>query len=70
MVQFGSYLFQMITIEELSSKLPPIGDLLAKYHINADIAFFLARPMFAHLLQVKEPNSNQIVHLHVSFSTE
>ena len=52
MVQFGSYLFQMITIEELSCKLPPIQDLLAKYHINADIAFFLSRPMFNHLLQV------------------
>lgn len=52
MVQFGSYLFQMVTIEELSSRLPSIGSLLEEYHINADVAFFLARPMFNHMLHV------------------
>ncbi|ROT72097.1 putative THO complex subunit 2 [Penaeus vannamei] len=36
MVQFGSYLFQVVTIEELSDRLPSIGSLLSDYHINAD----------------------------------
>ncbi|KAB7500107.1 THO complex subunit 2 [Armadillidium nasatum] len=53
MVQFGSYLFQMITIEELNSKMPPIGSLLTDYLIHADVAFFLTRPMFGHLLHNK-----------------
>ncbi|XP_063606637.1 THO complex subunit 2-like [Penaeus indicus] len=50
MVQFGSYLFQVVTIEELSDRLPSIGSLLSDYHINADVAFFLARPLFINML--------------------
>ncbi|XP_042869618.1 THO complex subunit 2-like [Penaeus japonicus] len=50
MVQFGSYLFQVVTIEELNDRLPSIGSLLSDYHINADVAFFLARPLFINML--------------------
>lgn len=52
MVQFGSYLFQVVTIEELNDRLPSIGSLLSDYHINADVAFFLARPLFINMLNV------------------
>ncbi|KAG7167870.1 THO complex subunit 2-like [Homarus americanus] len=53
MVQFGSYLFQVVTIEELNDRLPSIGALLSDCHINADVAFFLARPLFIHMLNSK-----------------
>ncbi|XP_064083683.1 THO complex subunit 2-like isoform X2 [Macrobrachium nipponense] len=53
MVQFGSYLFQMVTIDELSDRLPSIGTLLSDCHINADVAFFLARPLFTNMLNLK-----------------
>ncbi|XP_071535376.1 THO complex subunit 2 isoform X1 [Panulirus ornatus] len=53
MVQFGSYLFQVVTIEELNDRLPSIGTLLSDCHINADVAFFLARPLFVHMLNSK-----------------
>lgn len=52
MVQFGSYLSQVVTIQELTDRLPSIGTLLSEYHINADVAFFLARPLFIHMLNV------------------
>ena len=52
MVQFGSYLFQMVTIEELNDRLPSIGTLLSDCHVNADVAFFLARPLFINMLNV------------------
>ena len=53
MVQFGSYLFQMMNIDELHNKLPPIGELLSENHINADVAFFLIRPLYTHMLHSK-----------------
>ncbi|KAK3866040.1 hypothetical protein Pcinc_028398 [Petrolisthes cinctipes] len=53
MVQFGSYLSQVVTIQELTDRLPTIGTLLSEYHINADVAFFLARPLFIHILNSK-----------------
>ncbi|XP_068227072.1 THO complex subunit 2 isoform X2 [Palaemon carinicauda] len=53
MVQFGSYLFQMVTIDELSDRLPSIGTLLSDCHVNADVAFFLARPLFTNMLNLK-----------------
>ncbi|XP_076041102.1 THO complex subunit 2-like protein isoform X4 [Oratosquilla oratoria] len=53
MVQFGSYLSQILSVEELHERLPQIGSLLSEYHINADVAFFLARPLFTHLVNSK-----------------
>ena len=53
MVQFGSYLFQMLTIEELHSRLPSIGQLFSEFHINADVAFFLTRPLYTHMVTSK-----------------
>ncbi|XP_050689638.1 THO complex subunit 2-like isoform X2 [Eriocheir sinensis] len=53
MVQFGSYLFQAVTIDELSGRMPPIGTLLSDCHVSADVAFFLARPLFINMLNAK-----------------
>ena len=44
LVQFGSYLFQVATLEEITERLPNIGELLSDCHINSDVAFFLVRP--------------------------
>lgn len=60
MVQFGSYLSQVVTIQELTDRLPSIGTLLSEYHINADVAFFLARPLFIHMLNVSNPSGYHI----------
>ncbi|CAL4100396.1 unnamed protein product [Meganyctiphanes norvegica] len=53
MAQFGAYLFQLLSIDELNARLPSIGSLLSDCHINADVAFFLARPLFVHMLTSK-----------------
>lgn len=50
MAQFGQYLFQLLSIDELNARLPSIGSLLSDCHINADVAFFLARPLFVNML--------------------
>ena len=39
--------------DDYTQKLPPIEQLLSEFHVNADIAFFLARPMFNHLINTK-----------------
>jgi len=53
LAQFGSYLFQVLTLEEISERLPSIGSLLSESHINSDIAFFLYRPSVTAQLTVK-----------------
>jgi len=44
LAQYGSYLFQVLSLEEISERLASIGSLLSESHINSDIAFFLYRP--------------------------
>ena len=37
--------------DDYTQKLPPIHQLLSEFHVNSDIAFFLARPMFNYLIR-------------------
>ncbi|XP_064481885.1 THO complex subunit 2-like isoform X2 [Ornithodoros turicata] len=53
LVQFGSFLSSSLSMEEYAGRLPPIGRLLSQYHVQADVAFFLARPMFGHAVAIK-----------------
>ena len=50
-MQFGHFLASNLSIGDYTTMLPPMGELLTRYHVNSDLAFFLARPMFNH--QVK-----------------
>jgi len=52
LVQFGTFLGSTLSMEEYMTKLPSIHSMLADYHIHADVAFFLARPMFTHAINV------------------
>lgn len=52
LVQFGTFLGSTLTVDEYVEKLPSIHGMLQDYHIHADVAFFLARPMFAHAINV------------------
>jgi len=40
-------------VDDYIKRLPPLSSLLLDYHIHADVAFFLARPMFAHSINSK-----------------
>lgn len=52
LVQFGTFLGLTMSVEEYVNRLPPIDSLLSVYHIHTDVAFFLARPMFNHAINV------------------
>jgi len=42
-----------MSVDDYVRRLPQLGSLLSDYHIHADVAFFLARPMFAHSINSK-----------------
>lgn len=52
LVQFGTFLGQTMTVDEYVERLPSIHSMLQDYHIHSDVAFFLARPMFSHAINV------------------
>lgn len=52
LVQFGTFLGSTYSVDEYVERLPSIIAMLQEYHINADVAFFLARPMFTHQINV------------------
>lgn len=52
LVQFGTFLGSTLTVEEYVTKLPSIQCMLLNYHIPTEVAFFLARPMFNHSINV------------------
>ncbi|XP_051169390.1 THO complex subunit 2 isoform X1 [Leptopilina boulardi] len=53
LVQFGTFLGSTMTVDEYVDKLPSIHSMLQDHHIHSDVAFFLARPMFAHAINIK-----------------
>ena len=53
LVQFGSFLASNLSVDDYTRRLPGMGDLLTLYHVNSDLAFFLARPMFNHKITLK-----------------
>merc|ERR1719468_911185 len=50
LVQFGTFLANNLSQDDYSKVMPPLPQLLSKFYVNPDIAFFLARPMFNHLI--------------------
>jgi THO complex subunit 2 len=53
LVQFGQFLATNLSIDDYTHRLPPMSELLTRYHVNSDLAFFLARPMFNHQISLK-----------------
>jgi len=52
LVQFGGFLSSHFSSEEYSERLPALDVLHSEYHIPADIAFFLLRPVMANAINV------------------
>ena len=42
-----------LSVDDYTLRLPPMDQLLTLYHVNSDLAFFLARPMFNHQISLK-----------------
>lgn len=53
LVQFCSFLSSCLSTEEYAGRLPPVDQLLLRFHVQSDVAFFLARPMFGHQINLK-----------------
>merc|ERR1719309_497292 len=53
LVQFGTFLANNLSQDDYSKIMPPLPQLLSEFYVNPDIAFFLARPMFNHLITTK-----------------
>lgn len=53
LVQFSQFLSSTLTTEEYIHIFPKIDELVNEYHVSADVAFFLSRPMYAHHIQSK-----------------
>ncbi|XP_017047454.1 THO complex subunit 2 [Drosophila ficusphila] len=67
LVQFGTFLGSTYSVDEYVERLPSIITMLREYHINTDVAFFLARPMFTHQINQKydqlrkaDPNAKKL----------
>lgn len=64
LVQFGTFLGSSYSVDEYMERLPSIHSMLQEYHMHADVAFFLARPMFTHQINV---SCLSCICLHISF---
>lgn len=53
LVQFGTFLGSSYSVDEYMERFPSIHDMLQVYHIHTEVAFFLARPIFAHQISVR-----------------
>ena len=53
LVQFGTFLASNMSIDDYNRRLPEMKELLSSYHVNLDLAFFLARPSFNHKISQK-----------------
>lgn len=53
LVQFCSFLSSSLSTEEYAGRLPSVDQLLSRFHVQADVSFFLARPMFGHQINLK-----------------
>ncbi|XP_058986277.1 THO complex subunit 2 [Musca domestica] len=69
LVQFGTFLGSSYSVDEYVERLPSIIAMLQDYHINSDVAFFLARPMFTHQINQKydqlrkaDPNAKKLTN--------
>lgn len=52
-MQFGSFLRSSIRQEDYCSRMPSAPELIEKYHLSIDAAFFLSRSTFMHRIYVK-----------------
>ncbi|XP_063823392.1 THO complex subunit 2 [Ostrinia nubilalis] len=53
LVQLGTFLASSHAPDEYAARLPPLQELLRDYHVDADVAFFLHRPVLAQKIGAK-----------------
>ncbi|XP_049865529.1 THO complex subunit 2 isoform X2 [Pectinophora gossypiella] len=53
LVQLGTFLASSHAPDEYAARLPPLQELLRDYHVDADVAFFLHRPVLAQKIAAR-----------------
>ncbi|XP_013185845.1 THO complex subunit 2 isoform X2 [Amyelois transitella] len=53
LVQLGTFLASSHAPDEYAARLPPLQELLREYHVDADVAFFLHRPVLAQKIAAR-----------------
>jgi len=53
LVQFGGFLSTHLTSSEYSQRVPRLNELGQEYHIPADVAFFMLRPLISSSISTK-----------------
>ncbi len=53
MVQFFTFLSNVLTTENFHHKFPSIDDLVLGFHLQVDAAFHISRPLFNLNIQAK-----------------
>ncbi|KAL4708772.1 hypothetical protein ACJJTC_011736 [Scirpophaga incertulas] len=53
LVQLGTFLASSHAPDEYAARLPPLQELLRDYHVDADVAFFLHRPVLTQKIAAK-----------------
>jgi hypothetical protein len=54
MVQFFTFLSNVLTTENFHHKFPSIDDLVIGFHLQVDAAFHISRPLFNLNIQVND----------------
>lgn len=52
LVQYGSFLSNNLSIDDYINCVPSLEKLITEFHLSADVAFFLVRPMILHHITV------------------
>ncbi|XP_045527093.1 THO complex subunit 2 isoform X1 [Pieris brassicae] len=53
LVQLGTFLASSHAPDEYAARLPALPELLRDYHVDADVAFFLHRPVIAQIIAAR-----------------
>ncbi|CAH2979751.1 unnamed protein product [Chilo suppressalis] len=53
LVQLGTFLASSHAPDEYAARLPPLQELLRDYHVDADVAFFLHRPVLTQKIAAR-----------------
>ncbi|MCP9258754.1 THO complex subunit 2-like [Dirofilaria immitis] len=48
LIQFGSFLRTNVRQEEYCNRMPSVWELIGRFHLSVDAAFFISRPTFMH----------------------
>jgi len=62
LMQYVEFIVQSHTVVQMADILPPLSDLVNKYHVGVDIAFLVYRPIFQNIIHPK-PGCSELEYM-------